>query len=202
MVAQNDLALGKLVEAVSRSKYWASTVIFVTEDDAQSGPDHVDAHRSPALVISPYTSRSTPRADSTPCDTAAMLRTIELILGLSPMSQFDASARPMTTLFGSAADPAPYVALPASVPLTEMNPEPAGGQTGATPTAATPAAALAAAWTAASARLFGGTAQFVPDAQDPELLNRAIWYSVKGYDTPYPGDERVLAPEEVLDREK
>ena len=91
-VASNDLALGRLVEAVSHSKYWPETAIFVIEDDAQNGPDHVDAHRTIGLVISPYTKRK--QLDSTQYTTVSMLRTIELILGLPPLSQYDAAAQP------------------------------------------------------------------------------------------------------------
>jgi hypothetical protein len=92
-VASNDLALGRLVEAISRSKYWDKIAIFVIEDDAQNGADHVDAHRTIGLVISPYVRRG--HLDSSQYSTCSMLRTMELILGLPPMSQFDASANPM-----------------------------------------------------------------------------------------------------------
>ncbi len=92
-VASNDVALGRLVDAVSRSKYWPKIAIFVIEDDAQNGPDHVDAHRTVGLVISPYVKRKS--LDSTQYTTVSMIRTIELILGLEPLSQFDAAARPM-----------------------------------------------------------------------------------------------------------
>ena len=95
-MASNDLALGRLVEAVSHSKYWPETAIFVIEDDAQNGPDHVDAHRTVGLVISPYVKRKA--LDSTQYTTVSMIRTMELILGLEPLSQFDAAAKPM---FGS-----------------------------------------------------------------------------------------------------
>src|SRR5262245_46617805 len=88
-VADNDVALGMLVEAVSRSKFWPTTAIFVVEDDAQNGPDHVDAHRTVALAISPYARRR--GVDSTLYSTSSMLRTMELILGLQPMTQFDAA---------------------------------------------------------------------------------------------------------------
>src|SRR5207248_10202536 len=87
MVAENDLALGRLVEGISKSKFWKETAIFVVEDDAQNGSDHVDAHRTIAFVISPFTKRG--YVDSTMYSTSSMLRTIELILGLEPMSQFD-----------------------------------------------------------------------------------------------------------------
>ena len=96
-VADNDLALGRIVEAVSHGKFWKETAIFVLEDDAQNGPDHVDAHRSTAYVISPYTKRRA--VDSSMYSTSSMLRTMELILGLKPMTQFDAAARPMYAAF-------------------------------------------------------------------------------------------------------
>src|SRR5262249_50362125 len=106
MVADNDLALGRVVEAVSKSKFWKETAIFVLEDDAQNGSDHVDAHRTVALVISPYTKRGV--VDSSLYSTTSMLRTIELILGLKPMSQFDAAARPMYYSFQEKPDQRTY----------------------------------------------------------------------------------------------
>src|SRR5262249_11963102 len=105
-VASNDLALGRPVEEVSHSKYWKETAIFVIEDDAQNGPDHVDAHRTVALVVSPYTKRKF--VDSTQYSTVSMVRSIELILGLSPLSQYDAAARPMYNSFTDRADVTPY----------------------------------------------------------------------------------------------
>ncbi|MFM9066768.1 MAG: bifunctional YncE family protein/alkaline phosphatase family protein [Planctomycetota bacterium] len=118
-VASNDLALGKLVEAVSNSKYWASTAIFVIEDDAQNGPDHVDAHRTIGLVISPYVRRH--HLDSTQYSTCSMIRTMELILGLPPLSQFDASAQPMFESFTDQADLTPYKHEPAQIDLNKLN---------------------------------------------------------------------------------
>ena len=112
-VASNDLALGRLVEAVSHSKYWPETAIFVIEDDAQNGPDHVDAHRTIGLVISPYTKRKT--LDSTQYTTVSMLRTIELILGLAPLSQYDAAANPMFGSFTDKADLTPYTHVPSAL---------------------------------------------------------------------------------------
>src|SRR5207244_3904021 len=96
-VADNDYALGMIVEGMSRSRFWPKTAIFVLEDDAQNGPDHVDSHRSPAFVISPYAKRHA--VDSTMYNTTSVLRTIELILSLHPMTQFDAGARPMHAAF-------------------------------------------------------------------------------------------------------
>ncbi len=110
-LADNDLALGRVVEAVSHGKFWKETAIFVLEDDAQNGSDHVDAHRSPALVVSPYTKRR--HVDSSMYSTSSMLRTMELILGLKPMTQFDAAAQPMYDAFQAAADLTPFTHLPA-----------------------------------------------------------------------------------------
>ncbi len=119
-VAENDLALGRLVEAVTHSeKYWANTAIFVIEDDAQSGPDHVDAHRSTGFVISPYTKRRF--VDSTMYTTSGMLRTMELILGLPPMSQYDAAATPMFAAFTATPDLTRYQVRPARIDLNEKN---------------------------------------------------------------------------------
>jgi hypothetical protein len=108
-VADNDLAMGKLVDAVSHSQFWGSTAIFAVEDDAQDGPDHVDAHRSTAFVISPYT--QTGKVDSTFYSSVSVLRTIELILGLHPLTQFDAAATPMLASFTDHPNLAPYTAI-------------------------------------------------------------------------------------------
>src|SRR5437879_7078999 len=109
-----------IVEGMSRSRFWPKTAIFVLEDDAQNGPDHVDSHRSPAFVISPYAKRHA--VDSTMYNTTSVLRTIELILSLHPMTQFDAGARPMHAAFQAMPDPAPYTAEKPRSPLHERNP--------------------------------------------------------------------------------
>ncbi|HEY4026391.1 MAG TPA: beta-propeller fold lactonase family protein [Candidatus Dormibacteraeota bacterium] len=154
-VADNDLALGRLVQDVSHSRFWASTAIFVVEDDAQNGPDHVDAHRTEALVISPYT--QTGRVDSTFYSTVSMLRTMELIVGLRPMTQFDAAATPMLNSFARRPNLRTYDAVTPSQSLTEVN------------TAAAPMAAQSAAMNFDQA-----------DAPSAPALNQAIWQSVKG----------------------
>jgi hypothetical protein len=154
-VADNDLALGRIVEAVSRSKFWPTTAIFVLEDDAQNGPDHVDAHRSVALVVSPYTKRHA--VDSEMYSTSSLLRTMELILGLAPMTQFDAAARPLYDSFQARADLTPFAHLPAQVDLNERN--------------------APAAWGAAES----ATMDFrQADAADETQLNEIIWRSVRG----------------------
>lgn len=126
MVADNDRALGMIVDRISHSKYWKESAIFVLEDDAQNGPDHVDAHRSIALVVSPYTKRKF--VDHTMYSTSGMLRTMELILGLPPMSQYDLSATPMYTSFTSSPEPTPFVARDNLIDLHEMNALGAYGQ--------------------------------------------------------------------------
>src|SRR5215831_8654211 len=123
-VAENDLAVGQVVEIVSHSPFWSSTAIFITEDDAQNGPDHVDAHRTTSLVVSPFTSREDARVDHTLYDTSAMLRTIEVILGLQPLSQYDANSAPIARLFDDDVNDdalAPYDALPESIAPTTFN---------------------------------------------------------------------------------
>src|SRR5665811_1391306 len=109
MVADNDLAVGRLVDQVSHSKFWKDTAIFVVEDDAQAGPDHVDGHRTEALVISPYTQNA--KVDSTFYSTVSMLRTMELITGVPPLTQFDASAIPMLNAFTNNPNRTPFAAL-------------------------------------------------------------------------------------------
>jgi hypothetical protein len=160
-VADNDLALGRLVEAITKSKFWKDTAIFVVEDDAQNGSDHVDAHRTVALVISPFAKRG--HVDSTLYSTSSMLRTMELILGLRPMSQFDAAARPMYNSFQSQADSRPYQHL---VPDTNLQ-----------------ATNVAAAWGAELSEQFDLTKE---DAADDLLLGEVIWRSVRGPNSPMP----------------
>jgi DNA-binding beta-propeller fold protein YncE len=163
-VGENDLALGQIVEAVTHSRFWPQTGIFVLEDDAQAGPDHVDAHRSIAFVISPYTRRGV--VDSTMYSTSSMLRTIELVLGMKPMSQFDAAATPLFNAFQAAHDLRPYQALPAKVDLQAKNP--------------------ATAWGGQIPMNFARE-----DAVDDQLLNEVIWRSVRGADSPMPAPVRA-----------
>jgi YVTN family beta-propeller protein len=167
-VADNDLALGRIVEAVSHSKFWPNTCIFVVEDDPQAGLDHVDGHRTVAFVISPYTKRHV--VDSTNYNQTSMVRTIELILGLPPMNQFDLSATPMASCFTDRPNLTPYDAVPNRIALDEMNP---------------PVQALSG-----PQRLWALKSLELPldniDEADEHTLNQILWHSVKGYDTPYP----------------
>jgi DNA-binding beta-propeller fold protein YncE len=165
-VADNDLALGRVVEAISNSKFWKDTVIFSVEDDAQNGSDHVDAHRTVALVISPYTKHG--KVDSSLYSTTSMLRTMELILGLKPMSQFDAAARPMYQSFQPKADLTAYKHIVPAVDLEEKT--------------------KASAWGAKVSEGFDLTKE---DAVDDLLFNEVIWRSVRGADSPMPPPVRA-----------
>jgi hypothetical protein len=119
-MADNDLALGMIAEAISKSRFWPTTAIFVVEDDAQNGADHIDSHRSLAYMLSPYTRRGT--VDSSMYNTASVLRTMELILGLRPMTQFDAAALPMWAAFSDKPNVQPYEAVKPAVALDDRNP--------------------------------------------------------------------------------
>jgi YVTN family beta-propeller protein len=165
MIADNDLALGRLVDHISHSSIWPQSAIFVLEDDAQDGPDHVDAHRSPAYVISPYIKRAT--VDHTMYSTTAILRTMELILGLPPMSQYDAAATPLFKSFTSIPDTTAYNAVPAEIDINLRN------------SAMTPSAIL-------SAQFDLSRADAVPDA----LLNQVLWKAVKGENSTVPAPRR------------
>ena len=160
-VARNDLGLGRIVEVASRSSLWPRMAIFVLEDDAQNGPDHVDAHRSVGFVISPYSRLR--KVDSTFYTTSSMLRTMELILGLPPMSQYDAAATPMFECFTGTFDPTPYKARPAQIDLTTKNTEEAYGAK-------------------VSKELLLEDVDQAPD----DLFSEIIWKAVKGSDSELP----------------
>jgi hypothetical protein len=171
MVADNDLALGRIVEAVSKSRFWPKTCIFVVEDDPQAGFDHVDGHRTVALCISPYTRRHV--VDSTQYNQTGMVKTIEMILGLPPMNQIDLSATPMRNCFQETPDLTPYQHVKNRIPLDEMN----------KPVTALRGRALYWAKKSMEMNFDEG------DAADEDTLNRILWFSVRG-DEPYPGDKK------------
>jgi len=173
-MADNDLALGRIVEALSASPFWKNTVIFALEDDAQAGPDHVDSHRSVMLAISAYNKGGVSHRF---VNTTDVLATIEEILHLGNLSQFDHYGRPLREIFGSQADLAPYHPLVPPVPLDELNP------------AAGPAAQ-------ASAKLDLETV----DASDDDLFNRILWRAIRGEGVPYPEPKRVSVKELTLAR--
>jgi len=167
MVAENDLALGRLVEAISNSVYWKDSAVFVVEDDAQSGPDHVDSHRSVLLVASPFTRRAI--ADHTFYTTSGVLRTIELILGLPPMSHYDAAATPLYNAFTGTPNLAVYHKLDARVPIGERN--------------------ISTAFGSALSR----DMDFSVEDRAPEvLLNEILWRSVRGANSPMPPPRRSV----------
>jgi DNA-binding beta-propeller fold protein YncE len=168
MVADNDLALGRVVEAVSKSPQWKETCIFVMEDDAQGGPDHIDGHRTVCLVISPYTRRG--YVDSTMYTQISILRSIELMLGLDPMTKFDALATPFSACFTDTPNLKPYGTQPSRVKLDDMNP---------------PARALKGKELYWAKRSMGLDWSRV-DTADWYTLNRIVWHSLHGVDTPYP----------------
>jgi hypothetical protein len=172
-MADNDLALGRLIEALSKSPFWKSTVVFVLEDDAQSGPDHVDSHRSPLLVISPYNRGGVFHRFA---NTTDVLATIEDILGLGRMSQFDENGRPLREIWKTQADLAPYSALTPGVSLRELNPR-------------------RSAMAEASKKL----TLKVEDTSDDDLFNHILWVTIKG-DAPYPGVKRMSALEAKTSR--
>ena len=160
--ADNDYALGMVVESVSKSKFWAKTAIFVIEDDAQNGPDHVDSHRSPMFALSPRT-RDEGIIDSSMYNQSSVLRTIELILGLRPLTHFDAGARPLAMAFASAANMAPYEAEKPRISLTDKNP-------------------ARSATAARSAKMDFRDA----DRVDDDELNAILWEAIKGTEPPAP----------------
>jgi YVTN family beta-propeller protein len=185
----NDMALGTLVDTVSHSKFWPDTAIFVTEDDAQDGPDHVDAHRTVSQVISPYT--QTGSVDSTLYSTASMLRTIELLVGLTPLTQFDAFAFPMANAFTVNPNTAPYQVRapaastgtpPTTPPGPSTSPAPTAGSTSATaaPPAIGPIATATNTPAAPMAAQSDAQNLAVEDAIDEDAFNRAIWAAIKG----------------------
>jgi YVTN family beta-propeller protein len=161
MMAENDFVLGKMVEVLSQSRFWKQMAIFVVEDDTQGGPDHVDAHRAPALVISPYSKRN--HVDSTMYSSSSVLRTMELILGLPPLTQYDAAATPMWAAFQAKPNFAPYRALVPEVDLDEKNLESSYG----------------------AQRSIELTLE-VADTSDDNEYNEIIWKAMKGESSTLP----------------
>lgn len=178
MVAENDQALGKMIEHLSNSSVWKASAVFVLEDDAQNGPDHVDAHRSTAYIASPYAKRNA--LVKTMYSTTSMLRTIELILGLPPMSQYDAASTPMWACFTASPDLIPFVALDARYDIHEMNTD-----------------------ENAISRLSASFNLEVMDAAPDDLFSQVIWKAVNGLDSEMPAPVRAAfilqRPEDELE---
>ncbi|NHC42520.1 bifunctional YncE family protein/alkaline phosphatase family protein [Bacillus sp. MM2020_1] len=199
MVADNDLAVGKIVDLISHSKYWKDSVIIITEDDAQNGLDHVDGHREPAFVISPWVKKGV--TNSHYWTVINMVRSIEQILGLQPMNQNDAAAEPMSEIFTNEPDLTPYEVEKNQIPLNTLNGQPNSNTAALANTdKVTPEAQeLSKKWTEWSnknkEKLVGRNAS--PDETNANMLNHAVWYATKGFDKPYPGEKKVQPPEEV-----
>jgi len=191
--ADNDLAVGRIIDYITHSNVWSTSAIFIEEDDAQNGVDHVDGHRSPGYIVSPYAVQNGP-TDHTYYTQVNMTRTIEQILGLPPMNQFDLVASPMRTAFVNGVPPLdnfkPWKHVPNQVPLDE----------GVTASSDNPKSnarirALRAAWLQKKAQIFAGKLT-KPDSEDPDTVNHLNWYMATGFTRPYPGESKVRPPSE------
>ncbi|GAA4510437.1 alkaline phosphatase family protein [Actinoallomurus oryzae] len=207
-VADNDLAVGKVVDEISHSKYWKDSAIFVVEDDSQAGLDHVDGHRAPIQIISPWAQHGT--VDSHYYSQITMIRTIEQILGIHPMNQKDSAATPMTRTFTNKPDNTPFTAVPNRTSLTlGVSPQPTCGAD--TPAAQNPKAAPAPTTTKVPAAEQQVAAQWQKwqsqqhftgplakaDSANPEQMNHFTWYQTHGFAKPYPGETKIYAPDKV-----
>ena len=208
-VADNDLAVGRIVDEISHSEYWKDSAIFVVEDDSQAGTDHVDGHRAPIQIISPWAKHGT--VDSHYYTQITMIRTIEQILGIQPMNQKDSAATPMAAAFTGKPDYTPFTALPNRTSLTlglsgstlpscgADTPAPQNPAAPAAPSAKVPAdkQEIAKKWGAwKSHQAFNGPSARA-DSGNPEQMNRFSWYEAHDYKKPYPGDGEIYAPDQV-----
>jgi YVTN family beta-propeller protein len=191
--ADNDLAVGRIIDYISHSNVWSSSAIFIEEDDAQNGVDHIDGHRSPGYVVSPYTVQGGP-TDHTYYTQVNMTRTIEQILGLPPMNQFDLVASPMGTAFVKGTPPQqnfqPWTHVPNQVPLDQ-----GVGQKEDHSKDSRKVQALRAAWLQKKAEIFAGKLTKA-DSEDPDTVNHLNWYMSTGFTRPYPGESTVRPPSE------
>ncbi|MEU8875344.1 alkaline phosphatase family protein [Streptomyces javensis] len=206
-VADNDLAVGRIVDKISHSKYWKDSAIFVVEDDSQAGLDHVDGHRAPVQIISPWAKHGA--VDSHYYSQINMMRTIEQILGVQPMNQKDTAATTMASAFTQRPDFTPFKALPNRTSLTDgvKTPPSCGLDTpaaqspkaAAVPSASVPADMryVAAEWDRwkSKQRLTGPHA--VPDYAPPAQMNHLTWYQTHNWAKPYPGEKKIYAPQDV-----
>ncbi|GLY71573.1 alkaline phosphatase family protein [Amycolatopsis taiwanensis] len=206
-VADNDLATGKIVDEISHSPYWKNSAIFIVEDDSQAGLDHIDGHRAPIQIISPWAQHGT--VDSHYYSQITMIRTIEQILGIRPMNQKDSAATPMAAAFTDKPDFTPFNAVPNRTSLTDGlktppacgvdTPAPQNINAAPAPSATVPAdkRQLAAQWAdwQSQQRLTGPDA--VPDFANPAQMNHLTWYQTHGWTQPYPGEDKIYAPAEV-----
>jgi YVTN family beta-propeller protein len=191
--ADNDLAVGRIIDYISHSGVWSSSAIFIEEDDAQNGVDHVDGHRSPGYIVSPYAVQGGP-TDSTYYTQVNMTRTIEQILGLPPMNQFDLVASPMRTSFVKGTPPQsnfqPWSHVPNQVALNQGVNENEDHSKDSRKVQD-----LRAAWLKKKAEIFAGKLT-KPDSEDPDTVNHLNWYMTTGFTKPYPGEKTVRPPSE------
>ena len=211
-VADNDLAVGKMVDTISHSRYWKSSAIFVIEDDTQNGVDHVDGARGPVQIISPWAQHGT--VDSRYYTQITVLRTIEQILGIAPMNEKDSAATPMATAFRGVPNNTPFTYLPNRVPLTYglTTPPACGADTVASkfrsvapklapaPSVADGKEHLAAVWKKWSSQQHLTGPKAIPDYANSEQMDHYTWYAAHGWRTPYPGEKTVLSPAQVPGR--
>ncbi|MFE6054227.1 alkaline phosphatase family protein [Kitasatospora sp. NPDC056446] len=207
-VADNDLATGRIIDEISHSEYWKDSAVFVVEDDSQAGLDHVDGHRAPIQVVSPWAQHGA--VDSRYYSQITMVRTIEQILGIHPMNQKDSAASPMATAFTDRPDFTPFTAVPNRTALTDglKTPPPCGVDV---PGAPDPGAAAVPAATAPPAAQQGVAAQWeewksrqrltgpnaAPDRANPAQMEHLVWYQTHGWTAPYPGEAVIHAPNDV-----
>jgi hypothetical protein len=206
-VADNDLATGQIVDEISHSKYWKDSAIFIVEDDSQAGLDHVDGHRAPIQIISPYSQHGV--VDSHYYTQITMIRTIEQILGMKPMNQKDTAATPMFGAFTAKPDYTPFTSVPNRTSLTAgLSTLPTCGadvpaaqnpNAAPVPKATVPAdqQAMAAQWDAwvAQQRTTGPNAK--ADYANPSQMNHFDWYQAHDWSAPYPGESKIVAPADV-----
>jgi YVTN family beta-propeller protein len=191
--ADNDLAVGRIIDYISHSNVWDSSAIFIEEDDAQNGVDHIDGHRSPGYVVSPYAVQKGP-TDHTYYTQVNMTRTIEQILGLPPMNQFDLVASPMLTAFVTGTPPkanfAPWTHLKNNIPLDQ----------GVKMASKAPVTKLAQAWKKMKRQMVAAGKFSKPDLVDPDTLSHLDWYEATYFKRPYPGEKKVLWPSRFASR--
>ena len=219
-VADNDLATGRIIDTIAHSKYWKNSAVFVMEDDSQNGVDHVDGHRAPLLVASPYAKRGI--VDNTYYTQLNVVRTAEDMLGIAPMNQEDRAAEPMSNAFTNTPNLTPYTHLPSEIPLTQGLPaapsaSPSASASKSSSTSSGGAAAVPNFKPETPAQLgipssvrsiyeqwvvwshngrFNGSGA-IQDYANPAQLNRLDWYSAHDWKTPYPGDSAILSPSQV-----
>ncbi|MGI5157204.1 bifunctional YncE family protein/alkaline phosphatase family protein [Microbispora sp. CA-102843] len=206
-VADNDLAVGKIVDSISHSAYWKDSAIFVVEDDSQAGLDHVDGHRAPIQIISPWAKHGT--VDSHYYTQITMIRTIEQILGIQPMNQKDSAATPMAAAFTNKPDYTPFDAVPNRTSLTlglstlpacgadtpaPQNPAVASAPSGKVPADKKEVAGRWGAWKSQQ-RLTGPDAK--ADNANPAQMNHFSWYEAHDWNKPYPGESKIYTPDQV-----